>query len=104
MKKISEEKLSKMKTADELLKKKYGDLGSESRMEFEAKAKAYYYSALLQEERKRQKVTQAELAVRVGKNRAYIAKLERGETDIQLSTFLALSSALGLKWTLSHAK
>lgn len=46
--------------------------------------------------RKELKLTQKELAGRIGKERAYIAKIEKGETDMQLSSFIRIASALGL--------
>jgi len=36
----------------------------------------------------------------VFEKREYIALLEKGETDMQLSTFLNISQALGLKFSL----
>ena len=55
MSRIDIEKLKGLSNADELLKEKYGEEGSASRLEFEAKAKAWYYAELLKDERKRQK-------------------------------------------------
>ena len=48
---------------------KYGPACSPSRVEFEAKAKAWYYAELLRDERKRQKLTQQQLGERIGKKR-----------------------------------
>lgn len=83
-----------------MLNEKYGEEGSDSRKEFNARAKAWYYSELLKETRKEHGVTQEELGRRIGKKREYIALLEKGETDMQLSTFLSISDALGLKFGL----
>lgn len=44
--------------------------------------------------RKELKMTQQELAERVGTVRSYIAKVEKGETDIQLSSFFRIANAL----------
>lgn len=52
---------------------------------------------VLRSRRKELNLTQEELAKRVGKKRAYIARIEKGETDMQLSSFLSLSKALGIK-------
>lgn len=97
---ISQDKLKKMKTANALLNGKYGESGTESREEFNAKAKAWYYAEILREERKRRHISQTELANLIGKNRTYITALEKGQTDMQLSTFLMLSNALGMDFTL----
>jgi ribosome-binding protein aMBF1 (putative translation factor) len=98
---FNEEKLSKMRTADEMFDKYYGKPETETRKEFEGKAEAWYYAELLKEARKKNGITQKQLAEMIGKKREYIAILERGETDMQLSTFLAISNALGLKFGLS---
>ena len=67
---------------------------------FEAKAKAWYYAELLRDERKRQKLTQQQLGERIGKKREYISSLEQGQTDMQLSTFMLIANALGLRFSL----
>ncbi len=78
----------------------YGEKGTPSREEFEAKAKAWYYAELLRDERKRQKLTQQQLGERIGKKREYISSLEQGQTDMQLSTFMLIANALGLRFSL----
>lgn len=98
--KLDPEKLAKLTTGTQMLNEKYGEEGTDSRKEFNARAKAWYYSELLKETRKENGITQAELAQRIGKKREYIVKLEKGETDMQLSTFLSISQALGLKFGL----
>ena len=40
--------------------------------------------------------TQDELAERVGRDRSYISRLEKGETDLQLSSFIRIAAALGI--------
>ena len=97
---ISKEKISKLKKADEHFDECYGKPGTPERNEFEAKAKAWYYAEILRDTRKKEKVTQQQLAERIGKKREYIALLEQGKTDMQLSTFLRISEALGLNFAL----
>ena len=46
-------------------------------------------------------MTQQQLADKIGKKREYVALLEKGETDMQLSTFLMISDAVGLKFGLT---
>ncbi len=67
---------------------------------YDAKAKAWYYAELLKDERKKQNITQKALAERIGKKREYISALEKGQTDMQLSTFLKIADALGLHFSL----
>jgi len=97
---LSKEKLSKLKKADEHFNERYGTPGTIGRNEFEAKAKAWYYSEIFRDTRKKKRITQRELAERIGKKREYVTLLEQGKTDMQLSTFLRISEALGLNFTL----
>lgn len=97
---ISEEKWAKLPKVEDRLDEKYGPVGSPSRREFEARAKAWYYAELLRDERKRQKLTQQQLGERIGKKREYISALEQGRTDMQLSTFMLIANALGLRFSL----
>lgn len=41
-------------------------------------------------------MTQQELATRIGRERAYISRIEQGETDIQLSRLSVLQKLYGL--------
>ena len=100
MKKINEEKLKHLKSFDAILKEEIGAEKSFEREEFEARAKAYYYAELLKEQRKLQKMTQQQLADKIGKKREYISNIERGNTDMQLSTFMQIANALGLRFAL----
>ncbi len=79
-----------------MLAEKYGEYGTPEREVEQAKALAWYYGEILCDRRKELKLTQKELAGRIGKERAYIAKIEKGETDMQLSSFIRIASALGL--------
>ncbi len=98
MMKFDKKVLSGLHTADELLDSKYGAPGTKSRAEFGEKAEAYYYGVILRDRRKELKMTQAELADKVGTARSYIARVERGETDIQLSSLLRIASALRISF------
>ena len=100
MMKISDEKWAKMPKMEDKLAEKYGAEGSPERKEFQAKAEAWYYAELLRNERKRQKLTQQQLGERIGKKREYISALEKGQTDMQLSTFMLIANALGLRFSL----
>ena len=98
--KLNEKKLASLKTGSQHFEEKYGPVGSPSRAEFEAKAKAWYFAELLRDERKRQKLTQQQLGEIIGKKREYISSLEQGQTDMQLSTFMLIANALGLRFSL----
>jgi len=93
--------ISKLHNANDLLDTKYGKEGTTSREAFNKEAISYYYGEILKEKRKEMHLTQEQLSERVGLKRSYIAKIEKGETDIQISSFVRIVEALGLKLTLS---
>jgi len=97
--KLDEDKLSKLSTTNEMLDDKYGKHGTTERDEFDAKAMAWFYGDILRDRRKQLKITQKELAERIGKEQSYIARVEKGETDIQMSSFLRIAHALGIEFT-----
>ena len=99
MRKLDENKLAKLHTAGELLDNKYGESGTESRTVFHEKSIAWYYGEILRDRRKQLKITQQELAEKVGTARSYIARVEKGETDIQISSFFRIARALGIEFT-----
>ena len=83
---------------NEHLTGRYGARGSESRTEFEIKAKAFLIGELIKEERKNAKMTQEELADKIGAKKSFISRIENGKTDIQLSTlYRLLEFGLGKK-------
>lgn len=98
MRHFDEKKLAHLHTADELLDGKYGTPGTESRNDFEEKARAYYFGVILRDRRKELKMTQSELAQKTGTARSYIARVEKGETDMQLSSFLKIARALKIEF------
>lgn len=100
--KIDIDKLKHLPTTEDMLADKYGVKGSESREEFDAKSRAWYYAEVLRDARKSAGMTQKELADKIGKKREYVAMLEKGETDMQLSTFLMITEAVGLRFSLIH--
>lgn len=61
-----------------------------------------HYAEVLKNARKSAGITQQQLADKIGKKREYIAMLEKGETDMQLSTFIMISEAVGLKFALTY--
>ena len=73
-------------TAETMLAREVGETGSEER----------YYGEVLRDRRKALGITQKELAERVGRDRSYISRLEKGETDLQLSSFIRIAAALGI--------
>jgi DNA-binding XRE family transcriptional regulator len=77
-------------TFDEHLDNRYGKIGSEKRIEFEIKAKAFAIGEILREARKEAHMTQEELARKTGTRKSFISRIENGHSDIQLSTLYRL--------------
>lgn len=100
--KIDINKLKQLPTTEDMFVKEYGAKGSVSRDEFDAKSRAWYYAEVLKNARKSAGITQQQLADKIGKKREYVAMLEKGETDMQLSTFIMISEAVGLKFALIY--
>ncbi|PWK28994.1 helix-turn-helix protein [Arcicella aurantiaca] len=96
------EKLKKAKSFDELLNIKYGQIGTHDRDVFEEKAQYFVISEMLKESRKEAKMTQEELAVKIGTKKSYISRIENGQCDIQISTLYRIfEQGLGKRVNLS---
>ena len=78
-----------------LIEEKYGKPGTASREKFEADALAFRLGVMLKQARKDLGITQEELANRTGTKKSYISRIERGLSDIQVSTYHKLI-AIGL--------
>lgn len=81
--------------AEDLLTAENGAPGTAARADFEAKAHAWYFGEILRSRRKELGLTQKELAEKIGRERTYINRIEKGETDMQLSSFIRIAEALG---------
>ena len=80
MRKLDENKLAKLHTAGELLDNKYGEVGTDSRTAFHEKSIAWYYGEILRNRRKELKITQQELAEKVGTCLLYTSPSPRDRT------------------------
>ncbi len=72
---------------ERVLEKKYGKKGTKKRDGFDADSLAFRLGVMLQEARKEANLTQEELANRTGTKKSYISRIERGLSDIQISTY-----------------
>ena len=57
---------------------------------------------IIYESRKRVKVTQQELAQRVGTNKSYISRVENGSVEPGAGMFLRILNALGFRFEVSQ--
>ena len=83
---MENEEIRNAKNFDELLDIKYGRIGTSKRDTFEEQAQYFVISEMLKEARKEAKITQEQLAEKIGTKKSYISRLENGKCDIQLST------------------
>jgi len=92
------ELLKKARSFDEILEIKYGKRGTEERETFHQKARDFAISEQLKDARKQAKITQQQLAEKIGTKKTYISRIENGRSDIQLSTLYKIfEKGLGKK-------
>ena len=80
---------------DAVLDAKFGKEGTPSRINAEEKALAFYTGQIIEQARKEAKMTQSELAEKIGSSKSYISRVETGRTESKVSTFYRIVSALG---------
>ena len=82
---------------DAVLDKLYGKVGTPEREEFRKEAYSYCVGQLISDARKQERMTQAELAEKVGTNKSYISRIEKGAIETGVGLFFRIIDALGLK-------
>lgn len=84
------------------LEAQYGKRGTAARERFEQEFEAFRLGALVQSMRKKQGLTQEQLAARSGTTKHYISRIENDASDIRLSTLLRINrDGLGARLHLS---
>jgi len=79
-----------IKTFDELIEKEHGEIGTDSRNEYEEGAQMFIVSEMLKEARRAANLTQEQLAIKAGTKKSYISKIENAKGNIQLSTLIRI--------------
>lgn len=99
MRQLGTNKLANLPTFNQLLDEQHGVEGTESRAKFDdEEAMMWFYGNMLKERRKELKLTQKQVAERLGREQSYIARVENGKADIQLSSFFRIASVLGIQF------
>ena len=75
---------------EDLLKDKYGEKGTPKRDKYDTDSLAFRLGEMLREARKEAHITQEQLAKRTGTKKSYISRIERGKSDIQITTYYKL--------------
>lgn len=92
------DKVRQLPTVNEELDTIYGKQGTPEREKFHDEALAWFYGNMLRERRKELKWTQKQLAERLGREQSYIARIENGKSDIQISSFFRIAAVLGIQF------
>ena len=95
-KKLNWNAIEKLPTTNTMLDKQYGKEGSVEREAFKKEAYSFYTGQIIEQARKEVKMTQTELAEKLGSSKSYISRIETGRTEPKVSTFYRIISALGL--------
>ena len=87
---------------DAVLDAEFGAPGTPERLEAEDQAYAFYSGQILRNARREERMTQAELASKIGTTKSYISKIENGTMTPSVSTFYRIIHALGLQIEISR--
>jgi ribosome-binding protein aMBF1 (putative translation factor) len=68
----------------------YGKKGTAKRDKYDTESLAFRLGVMLKQARKEANLTQEELAEKTGTKKSYISRIERGLSDIQVSTYYKL--------------
>ena len=79
-----------LKSFDIHLDENYGKPGTKTREKFDEEFETFKIGVLIQEARKKQQLTQQQLAERVGTTKNYISRIENDASDIRLSTLIRI--------------
>lgn len=82
---------------DAVLDEKFGAEGSQERLKAEEDALSFYTGQMIRDSRREARVTQAELARRLGSTKSYISRIENGMITPSVATFYRIIAALGLR-------
>ena len=94
-----------IKSLDQLIEEQYGKKGTRKRDNFDIGYETFKLGAMIHEARLEKGLTQEQLAVKCGTNKAYISKVENNIKDVRISTLkkiieIGLGGQLNLSVTL----
>ncbi len=87
---MEDNKMNNVTDFEDLLVEKYGEKGTPSREKYDSNSLAFRLGVMLKEARREANVTQQQLAEKTGTKKSYISRIERGQSDIQISTYYKL--------------
>lgn len=74
-----------------------GEVVAHEQEQHQKQADVFCYGQIIREARKYERVTQTELAKRIGANKSYISKIESGAIEPRVSVFFRIIEALNLR-------
>ncbi len=83
---------------DAMMDERFGAVGTSEREEFRKEAYNYCVGQLIMEARKQERMTQSDLAEKLGTNKSYISRVEKGAVEPGIGMFLRMIEALGLRF------
>ena len=94
-----------IKTLSQLINEQFGEIGTDKRNEFEKGYKSFKLGAIVHDARIEKGLTQEQLAIKCGTNKAYISRVENNIKDVRISTLrriieVGLGGTLNLSVTL----
>ena len=92
------QKSNNLHSFDAVMNEQFGVPSTPKREAIKREAENYCISQIILEARKSEKVTQEELAKKIGTNKSYISKIENGLVEPSASLFLRILSSLGLRF------
>ena len=84
-------------SVDAILDRDYGKEGTPEREAFRKEAYAYCVGQVILDARKQEHMTQSDLAKKVGTDKTYISRIEKGVLEPGVGMFFRIIDALGLK-------
>jgi ribosome-binding protein aMBF1 (putative translation factor) len=98
MRNLDPQKLAQLPSFNDALDENFGKPGSPQRQQFDEESIAWFYGNMLRERRRELKLTQKQVAEKIGREQSYIARVENGKADIQLSSFVRIAAILGIQF------
>ena len=88
--------MNKVYDFDSILDERHGKVGTPERKQFRKEVEAYCVGQIISDTRKREKMTQSDLAKQVGVSKSYISRIEKGTVEPGAGLFLRILSAMGV--------
>ena len=86
-----------------VLDQKYGEPGTERREQYEVEAEAFYSGQMLRDARREARMTQTQVANKIGADKSYISRIENGSIIPTVTSFFRIVAAMGMQVIITKA-